>query len=398
MKWNRPALAKAFFRTAAVVTLSSAVWACGKTHSTASQVQDFSSPQLHGSGLPDGSISLTFDDGPGPRTAELSRYLKAEGIHATFFIQGSAAAAYPDALRQLAEDGHRLANHTYSHQHMPRVTDPVSEVKRTDDLIKKYVTDNVFMFRAPYGDWNGQVATVLNNAGLTKYVGSVFWDIGGERQERPDGRLTTAADWACWSFNDSVEKCADGYMNETRDVGRGIILMHDVHSRTIDMVKNIVPRLKDERFRFVRLEEVPSISAALARRSKPDTAASLHCPAGFAAVEVGQNGGHMCASATEVSGPFTEGMQASCREKGGGDACGNVRWSKGLALWLHGTGRCPTGAAFDEQLKVCVEGENAFGPFDVQLVKRCRTGSAEPNSPVCDSNRWGKSFLAGLLQ
>src|SRR5690242_6866205 len=44
--------------------------------------------QLNGNELPDKTISLTFDDGPGPRTKELADYLGAEGVPATFFING----------------------------------------------------------------------------------------------------------------------------------------------------------------------------------------------------------------------------------------------------------------------------------------------------------------------
>ncbi|MBM3381856.1 MAG: polysaccharide deacetylase family protein [Betaproteobacteria bacterium] len=365
-----------------------------------SSVQDFSGSQLYGTGMADGTLSLTFDDGPGPRTAELSRYLKEEGVQATFFIQGSAAAAYPEVLKQLHADGHRLANHTYSHPRMTTATDPVTEVRRTDELIKKYVTDGVFLFRAPYGDWNGKVATVLNSAGLTKYVGSIFWDIGGVRTEGTDKRLNTAADWACWAFNDSVETCADGYMNEIRDLGRGIVLMHDMHSRTVDMVKNMVPRLKNERYRFVSLESIPTVSAALARRTNTGDAPppALSCPAGFSPTDVGTQGGKLCVSETEASGPFTQGMIAACREKGGGDACGNARWSRGLALWLHGAGRCPVGASFDSALNICVEGENVFGPFAQSQVKACRAASANPTSPVCESNRWSRGFFASLAR
>ncbi|MEN9530206.1 MAG: hypothetical protein RI932_2079, partial [Pseudomonadota bacterium] len=288
MKHQNVSRIPAFTRVMSSLALSLWAVACSGTPLN-SDVQEFSGSQLYGTGMADGTLSLTFDDGPGPRTAELSKYLKAEGIQGTFFIQGSAAAAYPEVLKQLYADGHRLANHTYAHPRMTVSTDPVSEVRRTDELIKKYIPDNVFLFRAPYGDWNGKVSTVLNSAGLTKYVGSIFWDIGGVRTEGTDKRLSTAADWACWGFNDSVEKCADGYMNEIRDLGRGIVLMHDVHSRTIDMVKNMVPRLKNEGFRFVRLESVPTVAAALARRtSTGDTPPpALSCPAGFAPTDVG---------------------------------------------------------------------------------------------------------------
>lgn len=388
-----------FKRISTVLSLGVLAVGCSRAEESAS-VQEFTGPQLYGTGMSDGTLTLTFDDGPGPRTAELSRYLKQEGIQGTFFIQGSAAAAYPEVLKQLHEDGHLLANHTYTHPRMTASTDPVSEVRRTDDLIKKYITDGVFLFRAPYGDWNGKVAAILNNAGLTKYVGSIFWDIGGVRTERPDKRLDTAADWACWSFNDSVEKCADGYMNEIRNLSRGIVLMHDVHSRTIDMVKNMVPRLKNEGYRFVRLDKAPTVAAALARRTNTGDLPppALACPAGFAPTDVGTQGGKLCVSETEASGPFTQGMITACLEKGGGDACGNARWSRGLAVWLHGPGRCPVGAAFDATLNACLEGDNAFGPFNEAQVKACKNASADPNSPACVSNRWSKSFLASITK
>ena len=49
-------------------------------------------------------------------------------------------------------------------------------------------------------------------------------------------------------------------------------------------------------------------------------------------------------------------------------------------------------------ISIHVEGENAFGPFSKELVKRCRASSVNPDSPVCDSNRWSKGFLAGLAR
>lgn len=382
-----------------------ATLACGRLGRDGgdSNVQDFTGPQLMGHGMAGGSVSLTFDDGPGPRTSELSRFLKNEGIKGTFFLQGSNAAQYPEVVKQLQQDGHLVANHSYSHPHMTKSSDPVAEVRRTDELIKQHVDKGHFLFRAPYGDWSSGVANILNSAGLTKYVGSVFWDIGGERLERADKTLSAAADWACWSFGDSVEKCLDGYMNETRELNRGIILLHDVHSRTIDLTKLMVKQLKQEGFTFVRTDDVPTIVAGLERRTdkggtpspNPD---SLACPEGFSAAPVGNAGGMMCLSASEAQGPFTQGMQDACREKGGGEACSNIRWSRGMAIWLHGAARCPVGAEFDAQVGACVEGENAFGPFTKEQVKRCKALSANPDSPVCNGNRWSRGFLASVGQ
>lgn len=394
-----------WIRLGAGVALALTAIACGRFGKSDSdaRVQDFSSPQLMGHGMAQKTVSLTFDDGPGPRTAEISRFLKNEGIRATFFVQGSNGARYPEVLRQLQQDGHLVANHSYTHPHMTKSENAIDEVRRTDDLIKPFVDAGHFLFRAPYGDWNSKVVTVLNNAGLTKYVGSIFWDIGGERVERADKSLSAAADWACWASDDSVEKCLDGYMNETRELNRGIVLLHDVHSRTIDMTKLMVAQLKDEGFKFIRVDEAPTVVAGLANRSstgdKPaPTPDSFYCPEGFSATPVGSAGALMCLSASEAQGPFPQGMQDSCREKGGGDACMNTRWSRGLAVWVHGAGRCPVGTNFDAGLNACVEGENAFGPFTKEQVKRCKDMSANPDSPVCQSNRWGRSFLAGMSQ
>src|SRR6187401_3192303 len=71
--------------------------------------------QLTGSELPDKTLSLTFDDGPGPRTAELADWLAAKGIKATFFINGKNAPGRQAALDKIVGRGHLLANHTQNH-------------------------------------------------------------------------------------------------------------------------------------------------------------------------------------------------------------------------------------------------------------------------------------------
>ena len=396
-RWIAPALTLSVLALAAACDVNS-------RSSGDSTVQDFTGPQLMGHGMEAKTVSLTFDDGPGPRTVELSKFLKAEGVQGTFFIQGSAAARYPEALKQLQLDGHLVSNHTYTHPRMTASTDPVAEVRRTDLLIKPYVDQGHYLFRAPYGDWSGKVANVLNAAGLTKYVGSIFWDIGGVRTERSDGSLAKAADWACWAEGDTVEKCLEGYMNESHELNRGIILLHDVHSRTVDLTKLMVKELKLDGFEFVRTDKVPSVASALAKRSSKDDAPpqpspdAFACPSGFTATPVGSAGALLCLSPTEAQGPFTQGMQASCREKGGGESCANARWSKGMAVWVHGSGRCPVGATFDVRLNACIEGEEAFGPFTKKQVLRCKTLSADSDSPICDGNRWSKGFLEGLGQ
>jgi|GEM_PF-571166 peptidoglycan/xylan/chitin deacetylase (PgdA/CDA1 family) len=230
--------------------------ACGTKSPSDSDISDFRLNQT-ASGLPLKTLSLTFDDGPGPRTLELANYLAAQGISATFFMQGSRAANDIATIRKVAELGHLVANHTYNHDAMSRTNDPVSEVTETDDLIAPFVPGKSYLFRAPYGDWASRVANILNDNGLRKYVGPVFWDIGGAIANG------YAADWDCWGRNWSVTQCGDSYLKEALDKKRGIVLMHDIHGRTVDMVKYLVPKLKQNGFSFVRNDMVPNFKSQI---------------------------------------------------------------------------------------------------------------------------------------
>src|SRR5262249_10022005 len=60
--------------------------------------------------------ALTFDDGPDPQwTPRVLDVLAARGARATFFLIGRRAAAAPDIVRAIADAGHEIANHTWSH-------------------------------------------------------------------------------------------------------------------------------------------------------------------------------------------------------------------------------------------------------------------------------------------
>ena len=73
--------------------------------------------------------------------------------------------------------------------------------------------------------------------------------------------LYAAADWECSTpqLNISVEMCADAYMKEIERANGGVVLLHDVHAKTIEMVKLLIPRLKASGYTFITLDELPII-------------------------------------------------------------------------------------------------------------------------------------------
>lgn len=231
-----------------------------------------------GTTLPPKTLALTFDDGPGLRTAELSTWLAARGIRAGFFVNGKMLGGGSSVLAQLVADGHVVANHTQTHRSLTgrstgaaRLPDEevTSELALTDALIAPY-TGGRFMFRAPFGDFDGVTAATLAASPMGKYVGSIGWEIGDHMGP------AQAADWDCWTPGaDGVvmtpEQCGALYVQEIEAVGRGIVLLHDPYfvgddparGGTVDMVKAIVPVLEAKGYSFARIDEVPAIAALL---------------------------------------------------------------------------------------------------------------------------------------
>ena len=63
-------------------------------------------------------IALTIDDGPTAKTRALLTLLKVKDVPATFFDEGLRSFYYPSAIRQMVNEGHELANHSWAHPWM----------------------------------------------------------------------------------------------------------------------------------------------------------------------------------------------------------------------------------------------------------------------------------------
>jgi hypothetical protein len=101
----------------------------------------------------------------------------------------------------------------------------------------------------------------------------------------------------------------------------------------------------------------------------------------------------LCASETKASGPFPLKMQDLCkRTPFAKEVCEANEWSKDLAIRFRGTDDCSYGTIWDTARKVCVEGENAFGPFSTSQVDSCKKSGA---GLACETNRWHKSLIRG---
>jgi peptidoglycan/xylan/chitin deacetylase (PgdA/CDA1 family) len=214
---------------------------------------------LTGADLPAKTLALTFEGGPTDATLAISEYLFGRGLQAAFFVTGEQADGRKDVLSSLRRRAHVVGNFGYSGEPLTESETQVLEVRRTDEIIAPHVIGGMFLLRAPDGAFDAKLAKRLNAAGFGRYVGPVQWDVG----ERGGGFVDTAA---CWEEARTVEDCAQGYLDEIRRVGHGIVRLEATRGETESLLRVVVPKLEGEGYSFVRIDAVPLIQTALQLR------------------------------------------------------------------------------------------------------------------------------------
>lgn len=198
------------------------------------------------------TISLTFDDGPdGKVTPELLDALKANGIHATFFMQGRNIILHPELVRRMIADGHTIASHTIYHPDlgaMPRWRETF-ELVVNERIIRALTGDTTTLWRMPYDDGSDtstsedQVEALLR-AQRMGYIHATydFDTLDWQHAEDPHG---TAADISLPDFSTG---------------NNFTVLMHDAggpnRERGVDYItKRLVPEAKKYGYTFTSVTE-----------------------------------------------------------------------------------------------------------------------------------------------
>lgn len=124
-------------------------------------------------------VALTFDDGPTEEFADAILAALAEhNVKATFFVTGREVEENLAAARRIAEQGHELGNHSYSHPRMIFKWPPTirQELEKTDAAIRSAGYQGQIHFRPPYGKRLFVLPWYLAQMGKT----TVMWDIEPE--------------------------------------------------------------------------------------------------------------------------------------------------------------------------------------------------------------------------
>lgn len=186
-----------------------------------------------------GAVAVTFDDGPGGHTARLLDALKQYDVKATFFVQGQFVEKYPDLILRMHQEGHQVANHTYSHAYLSKVDETTRrlQLSKASDAIEKVLGFRPTLMRPPGGYRSQAVYQEAGRQGMA----TVFWDI----------------DTADWKYKE--KDYLYNYLLNHTNKGK-IILMHDIHKTTVDGFIRALPVLLDRGFTFVTVDQLVSLS------------------------------------------------------------------------------------------------------------------------------------------
>jgi peptidoglycan-N-acetylglucosamine deacetylase len=185
-------------------------------------------------------VALTFDDGPAMHTDEILTILKAEHVKATFFLTGNEIKKSPDDAKKIAEEGHEIGNHTYSHQRMvfKSPTFIKEEIEKTDELIRQTGYKGDIHFRPPFGKKLFQLPYYLNKHNRK----SILWNIEPETYPKIAANSNKITDHV-------IGKIEPG----------SIILLHVMYEsrrESLNSVKEIISSLKEQGYTFVTVSEL----------------------------------------------------------------------------------------------------------------------------------------------
>jgi len=117
-------------------------------------------------------VALTFDDGPSRWTAEIAATLEEHDCRGTFFVRGSAIEHHPQVLVALAQAGHELGNHLWSHgDPTAQSRDEIrSEIRQTGDAVRAVTGRSPRLVRPPYCRAPQVVADAARRTGVRAVV------------------------------------------------------------------------------------------------------------------------------------------------------------------------------------------------------------------------------------
>ena len=182
-------------------------------------------------------IAMTFDDGPhATLTPKLLDMLAARRLKATFFVIGQNAVEYPEIMKRIVREGHELANHSWSHPNLAKMSDEAvrAQMQKTDDAIEAAAGKRTTLMRPPYGSIMPRQKQWIHEAFGYR---TIIWDVDPFDWRRPGPGVIR-----------------DRIVGQTQP--GSIILVHDIHPGSVEAMPETFDRLTAKGFKFATVSEL----------------------------------------------------------------------------------------------------------------------------------------------
>ncbi len=187
-------------------------------------------------------VALTFDDGPHQKyTTEILDLLEQYNAKGTFFIVGKQAEKNPEIVLRMYEEGHEIANHTYTHPYSTNVSRIMKEIKQTNDVIYSITGFTPILFRPVEGQYTDAMINEVTKSGFKVVMWSWHQD---------------TEDWK----NPGVKRIVNIVLKGTKE--GNVILFHDGggnREQTVKALKEILPKLQTQGYRFVSINDLMNL-------------------------------------------------------------------------------------------------------------------------------------------
>ncbi len=197
-------------------------------------------------------VFLTFDDGPSKSvTIPILDILKQNNVKATFFVLGSNAERYPEIVKRAYQEGHYIANHSFTHVYSNIYSSPqavLDEYNRTEIAIKNAIGDQTYnsrVFRFPGGTSGGKYANIKAEAVNFLNQNNVA---------HLDWNALTADAAGLDNVNDMMNYVETTMGNKNSVV----ILMHDIGTKksTYELLPQLIQALKEKGYVFENIYDI----------------------------------------------------------------------------------------------------------------------------------------------
>jgi len=186
-------------------------------------------------------IYLTFDAGyENGYTAAILDALKKHKVSATFFLVGNYMSTEPDMVKRMIEEGHNVANHTYNHPNMSKISSMEAFSKEIGDLETSFegITGEkmVKYYRPPQGKYSESNLKMAKELGYKTF----FWSLA-------------YVDW----YNDKQPTKEEAFKKLLGRIHPGaIVLLHSTSKTNSEILDELLTKWEEMGYSFGSLSDI----------------------------------------------------------------------------------------------------------------------------------------------